>query len=154
MHLEHFMQEEFREWSDDMSPRLTVMLDVLRHMSGHAIMISGSEYALGRNLGRGDQSAHNVDEWGQVLAADVFVAGVYNREQAEHVVDLARKIGFTGIGVYSDTTNNKGERQVMFHFDVRPTEAMGQPATWGRVNGSYNYTLMAAIQSLPRGGKE
>ena len=28
------------------------------------IPISASEYALGRNLGRGKMSEHNVDEWG------------------------------------------------------------------------------------------
>jgi len=35
----------------------------------------------------------------------------------------------------------------MFHSDVRPTEDMGDPATWGRVDGKYT-SLMAAIQSL------
>lgn len=152
MDTQYFVSEEFREWGDDMSARLTTMLDVLRHMSTRPIEISASRHALGRELGRISQSAHNIDVWGEVLAADCFVAGVRYREQAEGIVDLARQIGFTGIGVYTDTRNNRGEQQVMFHFDVRPTHDMGGPATWGRVAGEYT-SLIAAIQSLPLGGK-
>lgn len=152
MNTQHFTAAEYREWSDDMSPRLVTMMDVLRFMSGRPIEISASSYALGRELGPDALSAHNVDRWGEVLANDCFVTGVHYREQAESIVDLARRIGFTGIGVYSDTRNNRGEDQVMFHFDVRPTEDMGAPAEWGRVNGEY-VSLIAALQSLPRGGK-
>jgi len=63
---QYFSPEEFREWSDDMSPRLITMLDVLRFRLGSAIEISGSDYALGRNLGRGKMSEHNIDEWGKI----------------------------------------------------------------------------------------
>ena len=150
IYAQHFDAEEFREWSDDMSPRLVTMLDVLRFRLGSAIEISASEYALGRELGRGKMSEHNVDHWGEVLAADCFISGIYNRAQSEAVVYEATSIGFTGIGVYSDTHNNKGEEQVMFHLGVRPNELMGSPATWGRVDGEYT-TLMAAIQSLKAG---
>lgn len=152
IYAQHFEAEEFRSWSDDMSSRLITMMDVLRFMCGHPIEVSDHEDSLGRELGPNQQSAHNIDHWAEVLAMDGFVSGVYYREQAEGIVDLARKIGFTGIGVYTDTRNNRGEHQVMFHFDVRPTEDMGSPATWGRVAGKYT-SLMAAIQSLPTGGK-
>ena len=150
IYAQHFDAEEFREWSDDMSARLITMLDVLRFRLGSPIEISLSEYALGRNLGRNELSEHNIDEWGEVLAVDCFVSGVYNRAQAEAVAHEATAIGFTGIGVYSDTHNNRGEEQVMFHLGVRPNELMGSPATWGRVNGEYT-SLMAAIQSLKAG---
>jgi len=53
VHAQHFSQEEFREWAEEMSPRLVTMLDVLRFRIGSPIAISASEYALGRNLGRG-----------------------------------------------------------------------------------------------------
>ena len=147
IYAQHFSAEEFRDWADDMSPRLVTMLDVLRFKLGSPIAVSASEYALGRNLGRNELSEHNIDEWGEVLAVDCFVSGVYNRAQAEAVVYEAEGIGFTGIGVYSDTRNNQGQEQVMFHLGVRPNEFMGSPATWGRVNHDYT-TLMAAIQSL------
>ena len=147
IYAQHFKAEEFREWSDDMSARLVTMLDVLRFKLGSPISVSASEYALGRNLGVGKMSEHNIDEWGEVLAVDCFISGVYNRAQVEAVVYEATGIGFTGIGVYSDTHNNSGEEQVMFHLGVRPNEMMGSPATWGRVDHDYT-TLMAAIQSL------
>ena len=150
IYAQHFTQEEFREWSDDMSARLVTMLDVLRFRLGSPIEVSESEYALGRNLGRGKMSEHNVDEWGEVLAVDCFISGVYSRQQAEGVAHEATAIGFTGIGVYSDTHNNRGEEQVMFHLGVRPNELMGSPATWGRVGHDYT-SLMAAIQSLKAG---
>jgi len=46
---QHFTQEEFREWSDDMSASLVTMLDVLRFRFGRPIAISASEYT--RSLG-------------------------------------------------------------------------------------------------------
>ena len=147
IYAQHFSQEEFREWAEDMSPRLITMLDVLRFRLGSAIEISGSEYALGRNLGVGKMSEHNIDHWGEVLAVDCFIGGVYNRAQAEAVVYESEGIGFTGIGVYSDTHNNQGQEQVMFHLGVRPNELMGSPATWGRISGKYT-SLIAAVQSL------
>ena len=150
IYAQHFNQEEFREWSDDMSARLITMLDVLRFRLGRPIAISASSYALGRNLGRGKMSEHNIDHWGEVLAVDCFISGVCNRAQAEAVVYEATSIGFTGIGVYSDTHNNRGEEQVMFHLGVRPTEMMGSPATWGRVDHDYT-SLIAAIQSIKAG---
>ena len=147
IYAQHFNQEEFREWAEYMSPRLVTMLDVLRFRLGSAIETSESEYALGRNLGVGKMSEHNIDEWGEVLAVDCFVSGVYNRAQAEAVVYEAEGIGFTGIGVYSDTRNNQGQEQVMFHLGVRPNELMGSPATWGRISGKYT-SLISAVQSL------
>jgi len=150
IYAQHFSAEEFREWSDDMSPRLVTMLDVLRFKLGSPIEISASEYALGRNLGRNELSEHNIDEWGEVLAVDCFISGVYSRQQAEGVAHEATAIGFTGIGVYSDTRNNQGQEQVMFHLGVRPNEDMGSPATWGRISGKYT-SLIAAIQSLKAG---
>ena len=132
------------------NPNVVTMLDVLRFKLGSPIGISASEYALGRELGVGKMSEHNVDEWGEVLAVDCFIIGVYNRAQSEAVVYEAASIGFTGIGVYSDTHNNQGDDQVMFHLGVRPNELMGSPATWGRVDHDYT-SLMAAIQSIKAG---
>ncbi len=154
MHVENFSDDEWRGW--DVSPRLKVLLDVLRFQLGAAIQISGSSQALGRRTGK-SQSEHNVELWGQVLAADVFIDGIHTCQEADMVVTLATRLGFTGIGVYSDTTNNQGQRQVMFHLGVRPTRKMGDPATWGRVHGkpkqdgtpTSRYTsITEAIESL------
>jgi hypothetical protein len=47
IYAQHFSQEEFREWSDYISPRLITMLDVLRFSFGRQIAISASDYAYG-----------------------------------------------------------------------------------------------------------
>jgi len=47
IYAQHFTQEEFRDWAEDMSPCLITMLDVLRFRLGSVIEISGSDYALG-----------------------------------------------------------------------------------------------------------
>ena len=47
IYAQHLSAEEFREWADDMSPRLVTMLDVLRFRIGRPIAISASDYAYG-----------------------------------------------------------------------------------------------------------
>ena len=44
---QYFSQEEFREWAEDISPRIVTMLDVLRFRFGRPIAISASDYAYG-----------------------------------------------------------------------------------------------------------
>jgi len=154
MYLQNFGPSEFKnkhgDWWPRMSRRLLVMLDVARFQHGAAITISPSPYALGRSLPATAESEHNVTYWGEVCAADVFVDGVYTEEETREFVSLAQSIGFTGIGVYTDTTNHKGEEQVMFHLGVRDSERMGSPATWGRVDHDYT-SLIAAVQLLKAG---
>jgi hypothetical protein len=153
-HLQYFDDDEFvnghGDWWPMMSPRLLVLLDVLRFRLGRRISISNSDFALGRNLKDASDSEHNVDKWGEVLAADVFISGIYTTAEARSIVREATKIGFTGIGVYADTNNNYGSKQVMFHLGVRSTSSMGEPATWGRVNHDY-CTINEAIANLPIG---
>lgn len=149
---QYFKSEEFGDWAEKMSPRLITMLDILRYRLAAPIVISSNPYSLGRKLGPISLSEHNVDKWGEVLAADVFVSGVYFKHQAQRVVIEATSIGFTGIGLYSDTINNYGEPQPMFHLGVRPTKDMGQPATWGRCDRIY-VSQATALLSLPDGPK-
>ena len=47
IYAQHFSQEEFREWAEEMSPRLVTMLDVLRFRFGRPIELSASDYAYG-----------------------------------------------------------------------------------------------------------
>ena len=139
MYSAHFFSStEFGEWSEDMSFRLITLLDVLRYRCGSRIQISKSPYALGRRLGLDSQSCHNVDMWGEILAADCFVEHVYGRMQVAGIVELASLLGFTGIGIYPQWKNNQGETQCGFHFDVRPTREMGDPATWSFFNGEFH----------------
>lgn len=130
--MQYFSPAEFREWYSLMSPRLLTLLDVLRFTLNKPIVISTHPDALGRKLGPQSQSCHNVDVWGEVLAVDFFCPWINGQDQVRHIFNLMRELGFTGIGVYADT-----KPSVMFHGDVRPTEKMGHPATWGRVAGKY-----------------
>lgn len=148
---EHFKDQEFGQWLNRMSARQITLLDVLRFRLGRPMIISTHPDALGRNLGPNSESAHNVDRWGEVLATDIFISGIAYREQAEDVIDEARGIGFTGIGLYTDTQYG-GHEMPMFHFDCRPNRKMGAPATWGRVSRKY-VSINQALQSMPLGGK-
>lgn len=136
--MQYFKPAEFREWYNDMSPRLLTLLDVLRFTLGRdkKIVISPHKDALGRRLGPTSQSLHNVDVWGEVMAADFFCPWIRYEDEVRHVFNRMRELGFTGVGVYADTQFN-GKPLPMFHGDVRPTEKMGAPATWGRVAGQY-----------------
>lgn len=130
-----------------MSHRLLTMLDVLRFKLERPIFISPAEGSLGRFLGWDSESEHNFDRWAEVLAVDCFVDGVYHRDQVQLVVRQAHSIGFTGIGVYPDWKNGQGRPQVGFHFGVRPTRAMGDPATWGHLSGQY-VSIDLALQAI------
>jgi len=145
--MNYFKPIEFREWYDLMSPRLLTMADVYRHLMDQAIEISAHPDSLGRRLGIHSKSAHNVDYWGECLAIDCFIKGVTTQDDARQAFQLAKRIGFTGIGVYPGWTNNYGVNQVGFHLDVRPTAKMGSPSTWGRVGGKMVdiYTAISLI---------
>lgn len=142
--MQYFTPSEFREWYQLMSPRLLTLMDVLRFTLNKPIVISPHKDALGRKLGPQSQSCHNVDVWGEVLACDFFCPWINGQDQVRHVFNLMRELGFTGIGVYADTQLN-GKFCPMFHGDVRPTEKMGSPATWGRIAGVKGHTINAAI---------
>lgn len=135
--LQNFYESEFGIWADRMSEHVLVRLDVLRFRLSRRIDISANPQALGRNNGPLNQSDHNVDYWGKCNGADVFIDGVHNQADANHVIKTAKELGFTAIGVYPEWTNNHGEQQVGFHLAYRPTKKMGHPALWGRVNGEY-----------------
>ena len=145
MHIENFESNEFRLWWPEMSPRLLTMLDVLRYRLGSPISISKAKGSIGRQ--DDTDSGHNVSKWDEVLAVDCFVSGVCGREQVWAVVEEATNLGFTGVGIYPEWSNNKGEKQCGFHFDVRPTRKMGNPATWGYMNSEF-VSLMKALRSI------
>lgn len=134
MKLYYFDEKEFREWFPFMSPRLLVMLDIFRHLIESPIHISKNEDSLGRHDGE-SESAHNVDKWSEVLAIDCFVERAKTKADVLNVIEIATMLGFTGIGIYPYWTNNNGEKQCGFHFDVRPSRHPNNPASWGRVNG-------------------
>ena len=132
-----------------MSPRLLTMLDVLRFRLGSAINISKAKGSIGRQ--DDTDSEHNVSKWGEVLAVDCFVSGVYGQEQIWAVVEEATRVGFTGIGIYPEWCNNEGVKQCGFHLGVRPTRKMGTPATWGYMDGEF-VSLMKTLKRTKLNG--
>jgi hypothetical protein len=146
MRLHFFKPVEFRSWWGKVSPELLFRMDCLRGVLGRVVSISKASGSIGRLEG---DSQHNLNLCGEVRALDFFVAGLTSVSDVQHVVNAMLLCGFTGVGVYTDTRNNDGERAVMFHGDVRPDRGVNNPSTWGRVNGEY-VTLERAIRDSER----
>lgn len=131
--LRYFSPEEFGPWWPQMSRDLLFKLDEFRHRWGAPVIISPAEGSLGRHQGHVGESQHNVDAWGEVRAVDVFpkVNGRYMTRAADRrrAYEIAQEVGFTGIGLYTDTTPGN-----MLHVDVRPGNRV---AKWSRVGGDY-----------------
>jgi hypothetical protein len=156
-HLYYFSRAEFvradqygnpAQWWDQMSPRLLVLLDLLRYRHGGPILISAHDYALGRELGPDDHSQHNIDKWGEVRAADVMFPRIKVQADAEHLVLIAKQCGFTGIGIGPEWIPHFGA-----HLDVRHEREPGRPATWGYVRGKkgkqITVSLEDALEAMP-----
>lgn len=134
--LAHFRPAEFGLWYPLIDNDLLSRLDRLRDAWGSAISISPVQGGVGR--ADDTDSQHNViHTLGAVRAVDVFpaVAGAPLIDSSDIIrfVELAKRAGFTGIGVYRDTTF-QGVDWTMIHLDVRPAERI---ATWARIDGTY-----------------
>lgn len=129
--MRRFTESEFREWEDRISPDLLERLDKFAIAWGKPVIISTAKGAIGRHGGVDDTSQHNFDRWGEVRAIDIFPQGL-NSSSARSALTMAKSVGFTGIGFYSDT-----KPSMLMHVDVRTDRVIGDPALWGRVNGKY-----------------
>lgn len=121
-----------------MNADLLTKLDAFRDQWGAPVQISPAAGGIGRHNGGDDHSQHNIDRWGEVRAVDVFPMveirpGQYRymstREDRQRAHDTARAVGFTGIGLYTDTKPGN-----MLHVDTREGSRV---ATWSRVAGDY-----------------
>ncbi|MGH1438587.1 MAG: hypothetical protein ACRBBR_00640 [Cellvibrionaceae bacterium] len=133
--LRYFSAEEFGVYYPVMSLELLTKLDQFRHEWGGPVEISKAVGGIGRE-DESSQSQHNVLRWGEVRAVDVFprtIDGyITTRADRQRALYIARKVGFTGIGIYTDTKQGN-----MLHLDVRQDRSEGSPALWSRVNGNY-----------------
>lgn len=123
------------DWFPLTSKELIIKLDLLRYRWECPIHISLNEDAIGRELGTSDNSKHNFDKWGEVLAIDVFPEkiGTANQDALNaYFFQLAKECGFRGIGYYPDWEMQKGEELFKggFHLDVRRDRKVGDPASW------------------------
>ena len=143
--LHFFSKDEFGKSWDVMSPVLLTRLDVLRGLWGRAIRITPVEGGLARY--DHSTSQHNVTEWGECRAVDIFPQGLTRLGSVQLFADLAQKCGFTGIGIYADT-----KPSVMFHLDVRTGIEFDKPMKWSRVDGQYSHSFDAALAEIGKQG--
>ncbi len=136
--LKYFSASEFGAWWPLMNAELLKKLDEFREAWGAPVEISKASGSLGRYGGSDDHSQHNIDLWGEVSAADLFPKvsdgnGGYRYmqtvEERSRAYQIALKVGFTGIGLYTDTKPGN-----LMHVDTRKADRV---ALWSRVNGQY-----------------
>jgi len=136
--MKHFSASEFGAWFPMMNDSLLVKLDALREAWGDPIMISPALGAIGRTYPPGHSnylSRHNITKYGEVQAIDIMpliktIDGNRGCDSFElrMAFNMAKDVGFTGIGVYPDWLPHAG-----LHVDVRDDHKAGFPATWSGI---------------------
>lgn len=116
------------DWWPHMDDRLLVLLDAFRAAHGRRVLLSPHPRAIGRRSGPGSRSDHNVDRHGVVLGVDTMPEGMTTPANAEACIALARRLGFTAIGVYPHWAPSPG-----LHLAARRDRQPGDPALWGAV---------------------
>lgn len=133
--LRYFTASEFGIYYPLMNVELLKKLDAFRHEWGGPVEISPAHGGIGRE-DENSHSQHNILKWGEVRAVDLFprtIDGyITTRVDRQRALYIAKKVGFTGIGIYTDTQPGN-----MLHVDVRQDRVEGDPATWSRVAGNY-----------------
>ncbi len=141
--LDFFEPSEFGPYWPLMSEKLLIKLDEFRRRLGYPVTISPAYGAIGRpviRLGKetdneevlDNATQHNYLKWGEIRAIDVMPRppnGVTPAERRRWF-EIARAVGFTGIGIYPDWKPTAG-----IHVDVRVDHREGDPATWAGVKG-------------------
>ena len=135
--LQHFGAGEFGAYWPMMNVDLLKRLDRFRSLLGYPVAISRAPGAIGRPIIGGGQaesgaerSWHNYAIHGEVMAVDVHPLPPMGATASERRrwFDVAKQVGFTGIGIYPDW-NRPG-----VHLDVRTDRQPGSPATWAGVS--------------------
>jgi hypothetical protein len=143
--MRYFTKHEFREHYDVMSDRILDVIDDFRHHWGAAVHVSPNAAALARHLGSASMSGHNVDRWDKCEAADLFAEALETPEDMQRAHEIAKKVGATGFGGYTDTAF-RGKPHHMIHLDTRPDRTPENMRTWARVDGDY----VALKEILPK----
>lgn len=131
----YFNAAEFGGHADKLAPGLLDRLDAFRAAWGAPVLISSHPEAVARK-GGDSLSQHNIDRWGHTRAVDCHPEGMDTAEDRARALALAKKVGFTGVGLYLDTA------RPMLHLDIRPGSRV---ATWARIEGEY----MGIWEALP-----
>jgi len=131
LELKYFSRSEFGIWWPLMSQDLLQKLDLFREKWGAPVVITSHPDGLGRKDESG--SMHNVLKWGEVRAVDVFPQGMDTLEDRQRAFQIAKSVGLTGIGLYTDTRPS-----TMLHLDNRDKFTY-----WTGIAGKYNYGMVA-----------
>lgn len=126
--LKYFDPKEFGAWYTFINNDLLIKLDAFREKWGRPVIVSQASGAIGRHAGDSG-SQHNIDLLGETRAIDVFPQGMDNLSERRRALEVAKSVGFTGIGIYTDTKPSN-----LLHVDVRKTDKV---ALWARVGGEY-----------------
>lgn len=131
--LKHFKPAEFRIWAARMHPVFLLALDNIRDVSEIPIMISPAAGALGRTEGsktsqhyiKGPKTILKVSD---VMPYKVTESGskqAVTLEEMMLLIDIAKELGMTGIGIYPRWKPYPG-----LHLDMREPKTEGHIATW------------------------
>ena len=125
--MKNFNPEEFSERLQYASPLLLEKLDLFRDYIRKVINPSKAKGALARFEGSATSQHYAVGRLS--TAVDVFVDA-----PPAWVFYKALEFGWNGVGVYFDTHNNEGKKQIMFHFDTRVVNT-----SWYRNENKYHW---------------
>lgn len=123
--LKYFKPYEFGVWFPLIDEDTLTKLDQFRDRIGFPVSVSPAPGAVGRISS--ETSQHFPAPF--VKAVDVFPQWPQGGtpQELKRGYEVARDVGFTGIGVYPDTSPRP-----MMHVDTRDDREPGQPATWAR----------------------
>lgn len=123
---EFFVEEEFRGYANQLNPVLLQKLDEFAHNWGGSVIVSPAAGAIIRD----DPTSQHHRFLGNAI--DVMLPDMVTKADANRAINVAKNVGFTGIGIYPDWLPYAG-----MHLDVRE----GSRATWGGVDvdGSQEY---------------
>lgn len=128
--LDHFSESEFPAGvTEKVSPAFLYRLDNFRKILDCPVHPSPLEAGWFRTDGS-ETSRHFIGRDGKLRKADA--GDVFPDCDIFHALITAVRLGFTGIGLYFDTTY-AGEKKHMLHLDTRP----GELVIWTRDNGLY-----------------
>jgi len=136
----YYLESEFRGWYYDIDIALLYLIDKFREEWGAPVLISPASGSIGRRVSDptkpGWTSQHNIVNHGKVKAIDLMPTGMDTPADRERAYEIARQVGFTGIGIYPDWRPRAG-----IHVDIRADKLPGDPAKWSAfdVDGKQEY---------------
>jgi hypothetical protein len=128
--LDHFSESEFPAGvTEKVSPAFLCSLDKFRKKLGFPVTPSPLEAGWFRTDGS-TTSRHFIGKDGELRKADA--GDMFTDCDIFYAMVIAVQCGFTGIGLYVDTTLG-GKKRYMLHLDKRP----GELVIWVRESGIY-----------------